>query len=307
MFIEPRVRLALLSTLAALPLFLTSGGAAEVSARQATPSSPAGASSVTPAQSCDPLTGFDRNNFSTPTTIDNQWFPLVPGTQFILKGHTGRGPGLRPHRVVFTVTDLTKEINGVRTVVLWDRDYSAGQLVEAELAFHAQDNAGNVWNLGEYPEEYENGEFLGAPNTWIAGEADAEAGVLMLAEPREGTPPYRQGWAPEIEFADCGQVFATGQQTRVPAGRYANVLVIDEWDQLDPEGGHQRKYYAPGVGNIYVAPEGDPEGETLALVEVVRLSPEALAQARAAALQLEQRAYEISEVYGQTPPAAPAP
>src|SRR3990170_3720292 len=71
---------------------------------------------------------------------------------------------------------------------------SAGQLVETELAFFAQDDDGNVWNLGEYPEEYENGEFVGAPSTWIAGLAGAEAGVHMLAEPRQGTGYYLQGW-----------------------------------------------------------------------------------------------------------------
>ena len=42
-----------------------------------------------------------------------------------------------------TVTDLSKVIDGVRTLVIWERDYTAGQLSEPELAFFAQDNAGN--------------------------------------------------------------------------------------------------------------------------------------------------------------------
>ena len=112
---------------------------------------------------------FDPINFSNSTQIDNQWYPLIPGTQFIYEGSAVRGSGLRPHRVVFTVTDLTKVINGVRTVVMWDRDFNNGKLVEAELAFHAQDNAGNVLESGEYPEEYERGKFVGAASTWIAG------------------------------------------------------------------------------------------------------------------------------------------
>jgi hypothetical protein len=37
-------------------------------------------------------------------------------------------------RVVSTVTDLSKEINGVNTVVVWERDYTEGEEVEAELA-----------------------------------------------------------------------------------------------------------------------------------------------------------------------------
>jgi hypothetical protein len=64
---------------------------------------------------------------------------------------------------VTTVTDLSKVIDGVRTLVILETDYTAGQLSEPELAFFAQDNAGNVWLVGEYPEEYENGKFDKAP------------------------------------------------------------------------------------------------------------------------------------------------
>ena len=58
-------------------------------------------------------------------------------------------------RIVSTVTDLSKMIVGVQTLVLWERDYTAGELGESEIAFFAQDNvaqdnAGNVWELGEY-------------------------------------------------------------------------------------------------------------------------------------------------------------
>ena len=94
-----------------------------------------------------------------------------------------------------TVTDLTKVVDGVRTLVIWERDFTAGQLSEPELAFFAQDNAGNVWLLGEYPEEYEDGKFDKAP-AWISGQKGARAGITMPAEPRLGVPDYAQGFAP---------------------------------------------------------------------------------------------------------------
>ena len=65
----------------------------------------------------------------------------------------------------------------MRTVVAWDRDFLNGQLQEQELAFFAQDSQGNVWNFGEYPEEYENGTFTGAPSTWIRGAGGAYGGI----------------------------------------------------------------------------------------------------------------------------------
>ena len=157
------------------------------------------------------------------------------------------------------VTDLTKVVHGVRTRVLVEQDINAGQLAEAELAFEAQDDAGNVWSLGEYPEEYEDGKFAGAPDVWIAGVAGARAGVSMPAKPRLGLPNYRQGFAPDIEFFDCARVLKTGARTCVPGKCYDNVVVLDEWDPLDPESGHQRKFHADGVGIVRVAPVNDPE------------------------------------------------
>ena len=295
------VRFVRLTTVAVLLPLLASAAAAAASAGQATSSSSPRASSGTAKLPCDPAADFNATDFSNPTTIDNEWLPLVPGTQLILAGLANRGGGLLPHRVVFTVTDLTKVINGVRTVVIWDADLSAGQLVETELAFFAQDDEGNVWNLGEYPEEYEDGEFVGAPSTWIAG-LGAEAGVHMLAEPRQGTGYYLQGWAPAIGFLDCAKVFKTGEGTCVPVNCYENVLVTDEKSPLEG-GGHQRKYHARGVGIVQVGAVGDPEGETLVLVEIVHLNQGALVQARKEALKLDERAYEVSDVYAKTPPA----
>jgi len=39
--------------------------------------------------------------------------------------------------VVQTVTDLTKVVNGVRTVVVWDVDYKDGKVAESEIVFFA--------------------------------------------------------------------------------------------------------------------------------------------------------------------------
>ncbi len=253
------------------------------------------------------LLELDHNNFDESTTIDNQWLPMRPGTQWIFEGTTNEDGELIPHRLVFTVTDLTKEIAGVPTLVAYIEDYSDDELVEAEIAFYAQDNDDNVWYLGEYPEEYEDGELVDAP-AWIAGIDGAKAGIKMRAEPRLGTPSYPQGWAPSVEWSDRGQVYKMAQQTCVPARCYADVLVIDEFNQEEP-GAFQQKYYARGVGNIQVGWRGEEtQQEELELIEVLQLDPVDLAQVREAALALEERAYEVSaDVYGQTSPSEPLP
>jgi hypothetical protein len=251
-----------------------------------------------------PFEDFDANNFAQSTTIDNQWMPLKPGTRFVYEGTTVEDDGTAvPHRVEIHVTDLTKEIGGVRSLATWDQDYSDGELVEAELAFYAQDMDGNVWRMGEYPEEYEEGELVAAP-AWIHGFEDAIAGIHMQADPQPGTPSYAQGWAPAVDWTDRGQVHLMGQETCVPVDCYEDVLVIAETSLAEPDA-QQHKYYARGVGNVRVgwAGEGEKTQETLELVELAQLSPEALAEVRANALALEQSAYENSEnVYAHTPP-----
>jgi uncharacterized protein with beta-barrel porin domain len=301
-FIKGPLQIALLSTLA-LQLLLTSSGAEEVGISQAAISARPEASSAAARRNFG-VFPFEPDNFFNPTQINNRFLPLVPGTVLVLEGQASRGGGVSPHRVMFIVTDLTKVINGVRSVVVWDRDVSNGQLVESELAFFAQDNVGRVWNLGEYPEEFDQGQFLGAPNTWIAGQAGAKAGVHMLAKPRVGRQRYLQGFAPDIEFLDTAKVFNTGRRVRVPLDLYNDVVVTDETSPLDQSGGHQRKFHAPGVGIVKIDPVGDPEAETLELVKLLRLSPEQLAHVSKGALRLDNRGYQVSpDLYGQTSPA----
>jgi hypothetical protein len=146
------------------------------------------------------------------------------------------------------VTDLVKVVGGVPTRVVLDLDLDDGELAEAELAFFAQDASDDVWTLGEYPEEYEAGEFAGAPSTWISGVAGASAGVLVPGRPEPGTPPFVQGRAPAIDFYDVGQVIDTDTRLCVPVGCFGGVTVIDEWSPTAPDSGHQQKYYAPRVG-----------------------------------------------------------
>lgn len=264
----------------------------------ATPAAPA----ATPAPKN--FEDFNPDNFSQSVPVTNQWLPMTPGLKFVYEGTTVEDDGTSaPHRVEIHFTDLTKVIAGIRTTVSWDLDFSNGQLVEAELAFFAQDNDGNVWRMGEYPEEYEDGEIVASP-AWIHGLQDAHAGIMMLADPQPGTPSYSEGWAPRVGWTDRGQVDQVGQKKCVGTGEcYENVLVIAETSQTEP-GAFQLKFYAPNVGNVYVDWKGaDQTQETLDLVKLEQLSPEALADVRAQAIELEKSAYEHSpDVYAFTLP-----
>jgi hypothetical protein len=250
-----------------------------------------------------PAVEFRQSNFAgTSDLVTNKYLPLTPGKQFIYEGFADRGGGLTDHQVIFTVTDLVRIIDGVETVVVWDRDINRGVLQEAELAFFAQDKDGNVWNLGEYPEEYEDGKFIGAPSTWISGEKDAQGGIHMLANPQPSARSYLQGIVPSIEFHDIAKVLRTNEKVSVDGQSYKNVLVTEEWDpQALPA--KQHKFHAPNVGIVQITPVRDPEAETLKLTELKQLSEGEMVFARQAALRLEERAYNISDVYREADPA----
>jgi len=249
------------------------------------------------------LENFGAAKFSTPTRVDNRWYPLAAGTQFVYEGFTEDKGVRKPHRFVQTVTDLTKPIMGVDTVVVWDQDFSDGALAEAEIAFNAQSDAGDVWRLGEYPQVYEDGEIVETP-TWIAGIAGAQAGITIHRDPVLGGPSWSQGWSPVVPWTDRARVAQVGVQECVRFGCYRNGIVTEEFNREEP-GAVQLKYYAPGIGNTRVSFTGtDQTKETLELVSVTTLDAAGLTQAREAALALDRSGFQRSRaVYALTMPA----
>jgi hypothetical protein len=240
--------------------------------------------------------------FTHPTRVNNRFYPLRPGTRYDLVG-SARLHGRRVHHhEVLIVSDATKVIDGVRTVVIWDRDYYRGVLSEGELTFQAQDDRGAVWNFGEYPEEFSS-RHITAPDTWIAGLQRARPGILMLANPRPSGPRYRQGWAPSVGFADHAKVIAAGLRVCVPAGCYRHVLKTREGDPTDTTS-HQLKYYAPRLGTIKVGFSGGGDQEKLALLSVKLLPEEAREAVDRRVLAIDHRGYRVSpRAYGRTPRA----
>lgn len=245
---------------------------------------------------------FDATRFSKPTKIDHKWYPLVPGTRLVWDGYTVDEAGEEEgHSIIFVVTDLTKEIGGVDTVVIWDRDFADGELEETEIAFFAQDDDKNVWLMGEYPEEYEDGELALAP-AWIHGIKDARAGILVPGDPKVGGPVFIQGWEPGVGYTDRARVDEMGVTTEVDAGKYEDVLVIDEWSLEEPYA-HALKYYAPGVGVVRIGSRGSGDQEYMELIRHEKLDAEELAKVRIEALKLDERArFHAKDVYAQTSP-----
>jgi len=175
--------------------------------------------------------------------IDNPYFPLVPGTNYVYEGHTPEG---LEHNEFF-VTRNTKKILGVTTVEVHDTVTTNGELTEDTLDWFAQDREGNVWYFGENTMELIGGRPSTLDGTFVAGENGARPGIVMKAHPTIGDF-YRQ----EFDLGnaeDYGEVESLSDTISVPVGTFTHCLKTPESTPLEPDL-HEAKWYAPGVGLI---------------------------------------------------------
>ena len=236
---------------------------------------------------------FDATLFATPAPVTNPWLPLTVGYQSVREGKVSKGSRRLPHRRVFTVTDVTKEVAGVRTVLVLDQDFDGGELAEQAIDYLALDGGGNVWYLGSYTESYEGGQFVNVNDAWLAGVDGGRAGILMLADPHPGLPSYEQATVPGEGTAKA-EVTKQGQSVCVPFKCYEDVLVIKE-------GGSENTYFARGVGGIRLEPlSGNPQ-ETEELINLTQLSEQGVAELSVEALRLDEHARtEADRVFGKS-------
>jgi hypothetical protein len=187
---------------------------------------------------------IDPANFVA--TIDNRYFPLLPGTGFHYRGVAENGK--TPQTDDMVVTDKTKKILGVSCTVVRDTVSSRGKAVEHTFDWYAQDRQGNVWYMGEDTRELQHGKFVKADDSWEAGVDGAKAGIIMPGDPQQGDA-YRQEYYPHYAL-DQARVLGPGGSIKVPYGSYGDTLLtVESAPKLDP-GVAERKWYVAGVGDI---------------------------------------------------------
>lgn len=243
-------------------------------------------------------TPFQPSNFVDPRAGSNKWFPLKPGTQWVREGTTLIGNRQVPNQVITTVTDVIREIDGVPTVLVYDRSMGAGQVVQRSLDYFAEDKAGNIWVMAGATEQFEAGRFVEVDEVWMHGVDGGKTGILMPADPTVSTPAWVIAQPPD-EDGDAAEVARMQGEECVPFDCFQNVLVIREGKQSALS--NEFKYYAAGVGQIRNEPLGASRHEDIEkLINVTELSPAGLAEASATALHIdEQAAKEYPEVFGQ--------
>ena len=176
--------------------------------------------------------------------VDNPYWPLTPGSEWVYRETSGDGEVLR---VVVTVTSETKQILGIDATVVHDTVSLGNEVVEDTFDWYAQDADGNVWYLGEDTKEFKNGKVVSTEGSWEAGVNWAQAGIILPAAPTPGLT-YREEYL-EGEAEDAATVLGVDEQVEVPFGIFDGVLLTKNFTPLTPEL-VEHKFYAVGVGQV---------------------------------------------------------
>lgn len=249
-----------------------------------------------PVETVAPQPSAAESNFVDPREGTNKWLPLKPGTQWVREGTTLIGKRAVPHKVVSTVTDVMREINGVKTLLILDEEQGAGQTVDKSVDYLAVDKEGSVWLMGGVTEEYQGGKSTGIDEAWLAGKKGSESGLMVPANPTKDTKPWTIAQPPG-EKGELAGFLKTVAKECVPFDCFKDVLVIEEGIKSKKE--IEYKYYAEGVGQIRNEPKSSHDEDVEKLINVTKLSASGLAEQSKEALRLDtEAAKEESSVYG---------
>lgn len=173
-------------------------------------------------------------------TGKNPYFILETGYQLTLED--GK------ERIVVTVLDETKKIDGVETRVVEERETKDGKLVEVSRNYFAISKKTNsVYYFGEDVDMYKDGKVTSHEGTWHSGEKGAKFGLFMPGVPLLRGKFYQE-IAPGVAL-DRAEIISLSVTLKTPAGEFKDCLKYEETTPLEP-GVKEYKVFAPGVGLI---------------------------------------------------------
>ena len=214
-----------------------------------------GSGTSTPPASTDPAEPvFALSLFSAPTVMSNAYFPLPVGQARIFQTETEDGM----ETVLEQVLDTTRTVAGVPCVCVRVREWLGELIIEDSEDWYAQDDAGNVWYMGEAVINYEyddddnligtNGDGSWEAAADVAGlGSNATAGIIMKADLKPGDSYSQEIYPGQAE--DMGAIVALGEGVTLACGTLFTCLKTRDWNPLEPDS-TEYKYYAAGLGMV---------------------------------------------------------
>ena len=185
-------------------------------------------------------TDFSLDKADLVSTGRNPYFILEAGYALVLAD--GK------ERLVITVLNETKKVDGVETRVVEERETKAGKLVEVSRNYFAISRRTNsVYYFGEEVDIYQNGKIANHEGAWLSGVNGAKFGLMIPGLPLLKAKYYQES-APGTAL-DRAEIVSLSETRKIPAGEFKNCLKIEETTPLEA-GAKEYKYYAPGIGLV---------------------------------------------------------
>lgn len=184
---------------------------------------------------------FQVDKATLVSTGTNQFFPLRAGHRVVL----GKGT----QKLVVTVLNETRMVDGVETRVVEERETEGDRLIEISRNYFAMDPVTrNVYYFGEDVDEYENGKVTGHEGSWLSGVNGAKFGLAMPGTPAAGAR-YSQELAPNVAMDRVEIISVSEQFTSQDVARYQECIRTMETTPLEPKD-REYKIYCPGIGLV---------------------------------------------------------
>lgn len=182
---------------------------------------------------------FGIEDYTFSSAGKNRFWILEPGYQLVIES--------RNEKVAITVLHETRDMGGIETRIVEEREWEDGELKEVSRNFFAICNeTGDVFYFGEEVDDYREGKIVGHGGAWRADNKDSKAGIIMPGRVLLGARHYQE-IAPNA--MDRAEMVADDVTLNTPAGTFRNCIRVEETSPLEP-GDRCYKTYAPGVGLI---------------------------------------------------------
>jgi hypothetical protein len=174
------------------------------------------------------------------TSGRNEYFILEPGFQLVLQGGS--------EKVQITVLDETKNVAGVTTRVVEEREWKGDTLAEVSRNYFAIcEQTKDVFYFGEDVDNYRDGKVANHNGSWLAGVNNNKPGLIMPGTPK-AKMKYYQEIAPGVAM-DRAEIVSLEETCETPAGKFSRCLKVREGSAIEIFA-KDYKYHAPGIGLV---------------------------------------------------------
>lgn len=190
------------------------------------------------------MKSFDVDPKELVTVGESPYFILKPGFRLTLEGKEGGSLV----QLVITVLDETKNLGGIDTRVVEEREMKDGVPIEISRNYFAiNSRTRDVYYFGEEVDMFKHGKLSGHEGAWAHGSNGARFGLMMPGTPVVGLRHFQE-LAPEVAM-DRAEIISVSERVTTRAGVFEGCLKTKETTPLEMFA-KEYKLYARGVGLV---------------------------------------------------------